>query len=387
MLQNNGFAYSKLNRKNKNSGLFLPPFFIPLILLLMFGGCKAEKKSETPTDATTAVFEKDSLDAFTTDIKAGLYPNTHALLIEYDGTLVYEQYFPGTDIAWGTDLGIREMGPDSLHDLRSVSKSITSLLVGIALEKDLEKAVHQPMTHYFKNLQIEDSKKEITLHHVLSMTTGLEWNEMDVPYTNDLNDEIRLYGATDPVQYVFDRPLVHEPGSTWYYSGGSSQVLASLIYNLTGQSVDEYAQTHLFDPLEIKEFEWLGPGTWQPDNPAAMSGLRLTAPDLTRIGSLFLNGGRWNGKQIIPEKWIELSGTRFVEETARWSEDGVWGYGYQWWVGNPEGKKVVAGVGNGNQRLFIVPEDKLVVTIFAGEYDKFEGHSNRLFYRILRNKH
>lgn len=389
MLQNLSFPHRKLYRKNVAPVLFPTSSIILLIFILLVGGCKAEKQSEKTTDATETtapVFEKDTLNALTADIKAGLYPNTHALLIEYEGVLIYEQYFQGTDVAWGTDLGVREMGPDSLHDLRSVSKSITSLVLGIALKNDLQKAVDRPMIEYFPGLQIEDPKKEITLHQVLTMTAGLGWNEMDVPYTSDLNDEIRLYDATDPVQYVFDRPLANEPGSTWYYSGGTSQVLASLIHKLTGQSVDDFAQEHLFAPLGIDHFEWLGPGTWEPENPAAMSGLRLTAPDLAKIGSLFLNEGRWEGKQIVPEKWIELSGTRFVEKTTKWSEDGLWGYGYQWWVGNPKGKKVVAGVGNGNQRLFIVPEDKLVVTIFAGEYDKFEGHSNRLLYRILENR-
>jgi CubicO group peptidase (beta-lactamase class C family) len=180
------------------------------------------------------------------------------------------------------------------------------------------------------------------------------------------------------------RPIEHEPGSTWYYSGGSTQVLASAISELTGQRLDEFAREHLFEPLGITEFEWLGPGGWTPDNPAAMSGLRLRARDLAKIGSLYLHGGRWRDRQVVPGAWVDRSMARHVQEVGEWSDDGVWGYGYQWWIGDLRtGQRVVAGVGNGNQRLFVVPAERLVVTVFAGEYNKFEGHSERILDRVL----
>ena len=140
----------------------------------------------------------------------------------------------------------------------------------------------------------------------------------------------------------------------------------------------------MFEPLAITAFEWLGPGSWTPDNPAAMSGLRLRARDLARIGELVLNRGRFGGEQIVPEEWIRMSTARHVEQVDDWGAAGVWGYGYQWWIGTlPSGTRVIGGVGNGNQRLFILPDQDLVVTIFAGEYNRFEGHSNRLLTRLL----
>ena len=335
-------------------------------------------------DPEDAGFDYAELERLAVDIRAGSFPNTHAVLIEHDGVLVYERYFSGTDERWGEFLGNRLLGPDDLHDVRSISKSVTSALLGIALAAEFESAVEKPIFEYLPNLAMGEAQQAITLHHALTMTAGLQWNEMTVPYTHPANDENRLYDAVDPAQYVMTRPLEFPVGSTWYYNGGLSQVLATVIYTLTGQRLDQYAQVHLFEPLSVTQFEWLGPGSWEPNNPAAMSGLRLRARDLAKIGSVFLHLGRWNGRQIVPEAWVERSMTRFVEEIGDWSDGGIWGYGYQWRVGDlPDGERVVAGFGNGNQRLFILPEERIVVTVLAGEYNRFEGHSERILDRVL----
>jgi CubicO group peptidase (beta-lactamase class C family) len=360
--------------------------------LLLLSGC-AGPEPRAGTDSANdwvlgepaeAGFDPAALEQLVLDIEAGMFPNTHALLIEHDGALVFERYFSGSDERWGEPIPTRVLGPDSLHDLRSVSKSVTSALLGIALAGDFSEAVARTVAHYLPDLEFEAGAREITLHQVLTMTTGLQWNEMTVPYTDPRNDEILLYSAGDPALYVMTRPIEHEPGSTWYYSGGSTQVLASVISELTGKRLDEFARERLFEPLGITEFEWLGPGGWTPDNPAAMSGLRLRARDLAKIGSLYLHGGRWREQQVVPKAWVDRSMARHVEEVGEWSDDGVWGYGYQWWVGNlPTGVRVVAGVGNGNQRLFIIPAERLVVTVFAGEYNVFEGHSERILDHVL----
>ena len=379
----------KINSMDDCCNKGLNPALAFFILLFALSSCRnpADSKSiGSQNDAAEASveFSQDSLDVLEADLLANKYTNTHALLIWHDGKRVYENYFTGTDSRWGDDLGKRPMGPDSLHDLRSVSKSITSLLLGIALADSLQEKVERSMISYFPGYNLEEEKSAITLHHMLTMTPGLAWNEMDVPYTDETNDEIRTYDARDPAKYVLERPLVHTPGSIWYYNGGTTQVLSSMIYNLTGKPVDKYAEEKLFEPLGITRYEWIGPGTWIHDQPAAMSGLRMTARDLEKVGILFIHKGMFEGSRIIPEKWVDLSSERFVKETARWSEDGRWGYGYQWWIGTlPNGPKVIAGVGNGNQRLFIVPDAKLVVTIFAGEYNIGGGHSNRLMYRIF----
>jgi CubicO group peptidase (beta-lactamase class C family) len=335
-------------------------------------------------DPAEAGFDVEALDQLTQDIFAGEYPNTHAVLVEYDGALVYENYFSGTDERWGEPLPPRALGPDSLHDLRSISKSVTSALLGIALADSFAAALARPVADYLPGLDVDASHRGITLHHVLTMTAGLEWNEMDVPYTDSTNDELRLYEASDPAAEVLDRPLVSPPGDAWYYSGGTTQVLATVISAMTGQTLDDFARDHLFAPLGITDFEWLGPGGWIPDNPAAMSGLRLTARDLAKIGSVYLHGGRWRGTQIVPAEWVARSSERHVPEIGDWSSGGLWGYGYQWWIGDwPAGQRVIAGVGNGNQRLFVVPSERLVVTVFAGQYNAFAPHSEAILDRVL----
>ncbi len=339
-------------------------------------------------DPAEAGFDAALLEKLATDLEAGEFPNTHAVLVEHDGVLVFERYFSGSDERWGEFIPEREVGPDSLHDVRSISKSVTSILLGLALATEYDAAPSRPVVAYLPELAVGEAHRDITLHHMLTMTPGLEWNEMTVPYTDSTNDEIRLYAAEDPAAEVLRRPITHPPGSTWYYSGGTTQVLAAIISRLTGQTIDDFARDHLFAHLGIVNFEWLGPDSWTSGNPAAMSGLRLTARDLAKIGSLYLHGGRWQGRQIVPEGWVSRSVERHVAEAGEWSDDGVWGYGYQWWVGDlPSGHRVAAGMGNGDQRLYVVPGEQLVVTVLAGQYNASSNDSYRILERVLAARH
>jgi manganese oxidase len=369
------------------------PTNLAVILLLVCAGCMAHEPAPgradpardwIMADAGAAGFNSETLDRLAAEIGAGGFPNTHALLIEHDGRLIYERYFSGSDERWGEAIPARSMGADSLHDVRSVSKSVTSALLGIALGDDFEAALAHPIGHYLSGLELGPAHRAITLQHVLTMTPGLEWNEMTVPYTDRTNDEIRLYRAGDPARHVMSRPVVHEPGSTWYYSGGTTQLLASVITELTGQRLDDFARDHLFGPLGITDFEWLGPGEWTPDNPAAMSGLRLAARDLAKIGSVYLNGGRWQGRQVVPEAWVSRSSLRHIDDTGDWGDDGMWGYGYQWWIGDlPAGPRVVAAFGNGDQCLQVIPEERLVVTVLGGRYNQPPALCQEILERVL----
>jgi CubicO group peptidase (beta-lactamase class C family) len=345
-----------------------------------------------------AGFDEVALQRIKQDIADGLFPNTHALLIEHDGLLVYEEYFSGSDQRWGVELGEIQFNSNTLHDLRSISKSVTSILLGIALEeqfnsksksksknrKRYEKLLQRSVVDYFPDAKFDKAHKQITLQHLLTMTAGLPWNEVDVPYTEEHNDERLLYAAIDPIEFVLTRELESAPGENWVYSGGLTQVAASIIRELTGKDLTEYAREKLFQPLGITDFEWLGPGNWQPSNPAAMSGLRMRPRDLAKLGSVFLHKGKWRKKQIVNEAWVELSTTRLVEDIGDWSQSGVYGYGLQWWVGTTRAdEKLIAAIGLGNQRVYILPESKLSVTILAGEYGKSEFHSERLLDRVI----
>ena len=318
--------------------------------------------------------EMEQLDS---KLESGDFTNVHIVVVEYDGKLVYEKYLSGMDENWGQSIGHVEFNHDRLHDLRSISKSVTALLLGIALGEDFQAALSRPIIDYFPELssQIAPGAEKITLEQVLTMSTGLEWNEMDVPYSNDSNDEIQLYSSADPVRQVLTKPLRDEPGEYWYYNGGTTMVLAALVAELSGKQFLEFADEALFRPLGIKpsDVEWRGLGIWQRKLPSAASGLRMRARDLAKIGSLMLHQGQWQGKQIVSPGWVQASSLRHMEQTYRkWSMDGVYGYGYHWWHGDFKWLwgdfTAITGVGYGGQRLFIVPEKKLAVTVFAGNY-------------------
>jgi CubicO group peptidase (beta-lactamase class C family) len=349
-----------------------------------------------PEDAGFQITELEKLSA---DIRAARFPNTHAVLVERNGRLIYEQYFAGSDEVWGAGVENRTFVASSLHDLRSASKSVTSALVGIALGRDFGLAVARPVRSFFPNRQIRPELEAVTLHHLLTMTAGFDWNEMTVPYSDPNNDEGRMYSQKDPVGFVLSRPLSHAPGTRWNYCSGLTMVLAGVVQQIARTPFDTFAREALFIPLGITDYEWLGSADTDPRMPSAASGLRLRARDLARFGSVYLHRGQWRGRQIVPAEWVERSMQRQVSvgdlkansgtttfTYGMGSEDANWGYGYQWWVGHIGGVDFAAAVGLGNQRVFVVPSEGLVVTIYAGEYNKLGGHSEHLFARILASR-
>lgn len=327
---------------------------------------------------SVAGLDPAALSQLTKAIQSGAAGNIHAVLVEHDGRLVYERYFTGPDERWGSDIGIVKFDRDSLHDLRSITKSVTSALLGIALDGKHREALDRPIISYFPDLQNQfgTGVEDITLKHVLTMTSGLDWNEMTVPYTSADNDEIRLYYTAKPVAMVLGRS-VRGPIGKWYYNGGLAQVVAGLIRRETGQRLDKFAQRELFEPLGIEKFEWLGSSEWSREtSPSAASGLRLRARDLAKFGSIFLHQGTWNGRQIIPADWVELSTQAHVEKIPWGKRTGSYGYGFMWYPGvtlHQSKYRLVRAAGNGNQRIFILPQLRLAITILAGSYNDFSG--------------
>jgi CubicO group peptidase (beta-lactamase class C family) len=362
-------------------------FPLALLVLLSTGGTAASlPDSDAPRDdgwqAATldeSGFDRVKMQQLTQRLESGWHPNAHMVLVVYRGKLVYEKYLSGDDESWGIPVGHRDFNENSLHDLRSISKSVTSLLLGIALGDDFESALSRPIIEYFPEFadQVADGVERVTLHQVLTMSAGFKWNEMEVPYSKVKNDARQMYLAADPVQFVLSKPLHSEPGARWYYNGGMTMVIAALIEKLSGQSFIEFAREKLGRPLGIsdKHVEWRGLGIWRSrmSLPSAASGLRVRIRDLAKIGALMLDDGRWQGQQLVPREWVRLSSQRHMEQTFPiWSLDGIYGYGYQWWQANFRGEygdfSAISGVGYGGQRLYVIPEKDMVVTIFAGNY-------------------
>jgi CubicO group peptidase (beta-lactamase class C family) len=190
----------------------------------------------------------------------------------------------------------------------------------------------------------------------------------------------------EPLRYALSRPFVHEPGTEFNYNGGSTQVLAAVVARATKAPLRDYIRTVLFEPLRITEFEWLGDVAGLPN---AASGLRLRPRDLAKFGSLYLHAGRWNGKQVIPADWVERSTRRHFKFRPRTGADagGEFGYSYFWWyncVPTAAGLiEVRAAVGNGQQRVFVLPTLDMAVTILAGRYN--DPGASTLASRILRD--
>lgn len=295
----------------------------------------------------------------------GELPNLHAVLVARRGELALERYYKGQDERWGRPLGEVAFGPAVKHDIRSISKSIVGLLYGIALDEEKVPPIDRPLLDQFsayQDLAQDPVRQRMTVEHALTMTLGTEWDET-LPYSDARNSEIAMELADDRYRFVLDRPMVAEPGERWNYSGGATAILAHLIADGTETHLLDYARQSLFDPLGIDDVEWVEGSNGEP---AAASGLRMRPRDLATIGQLVLNEGRWQGREIVPRHWLEAS---FNSRVA--AEDGL-EYGYQWWLGRgrSDGRRWIAGFGNGGQRLVVIPDLDLVVVVMAGNYNQ-----------------
>ncbi|WP_448950271.1 serine hydrolase domain-containing protein [Labrys neptuniae] len=291
--------------------------------------------------------------------------DVHAVLIARHGKLVFERYFIGPDTKWGEPTKDVVFGPDVPHDLRSISKSVVSLLLGIAVGKGWISSIDQPVLALLPDYAdlSTPQKQGITLRHLLTMSPGLNWNEQ-LPFTDLRNSETRMDLSKDPCREVLQQDMIHEPGAVWTYSGGSAGLIACVLQKATGKPLDEFARENLFEPLGITKVEWARyPQTGQP---VAASGLRLLPADTLKFGQLVLDKGSWNGKQIVPSDWIEMATAPQI------NAPGAMFYGFQFWLGRSlvDHRSVdwAAGFGYGGQRLFIVPSLDLTIMVNAGRY-------------------
>ena len=305
--------------------------------------------------------------------RSGFYPNRHSLLIYKDHQLVLEEYFAGKDENWGNDIGVVQHNDTVLHDMRSVSKSVVSACIGLAIAQGKIKNVDQPIFDFFEDYKQfnNEGREQLTIKHLLTMTSGLDWNE-EVPYDNPENSEMQMIDSDDGIGFVLSRQLTTQPGTEWKYNGGTTELLAEIIRRVSGKNVHGFAKEHLFEPLGIERSEWtVSPAT---NTPSAASGLRLTSKDMLKFGILYHDQGRWGEKQILPKEWIIDSFQSSIERPRRG------GYGYQFWVftyavGGQE-LSIPAAVGNGDQRIFFDQKNDLLVVTTAGNYNKWNIENN-----------
>jgi len=309
-------------------------------------------------------------------VESGDLPGLHSAIVELDQQRLTESYFIGKDESWGIPLGEVKHGPDTLHDLRSVTKSIVGLIYGIALAEGKVPGIDQPLYAQFPEypeLLKQPGREKILIEHALSMQMGIEWNE-DLPYSDPRNSEIAMERAADRYRYALEQKIEFDPGTEWTYSGGAVALIGKIIADGTGMPIDDYAKQKLFDPLGIDEFEWV---SGRDNVPSTASGLRLKLNDLVAIGNMVAQDGIFDNKQIVPSAWLnELF-------TARTAIDEYVEYGLLWYIAGTKENVIVFGAGNGGQRLTVQPNRKLVVASYCGLYNNPDAWLTS--FKVLRD--
>ena len=288
------------------------------------------------------------------------YKRIDGLLILRNSKLVYENYFHGHS-------------SDILHNIFSAGKSITSILVGIAIDKGFINGVDTPIIPLlpeYQDFKNPDPRKNLfTIEHFLNMTSGLDCDDW---YQQT---ESQMQQSNDWVKFTLDLPMVYDPGSHGSYCTGCAVTLGRVIENASGLTLQEFAGKYLFKPLNIVEYKW----HIMPDGKASGGGLFFLRPrDMAKIGLLMLNNGMQNGDQIVSKEWIQLSGRNNVKLPGPFD-----GYGYLWWKQSFEGEiESYFADGNGGQQIFIMPSKELVVVFTGGNQNTSIGLQN---FEIVNN--
>ena len=324
------------------------------------------------------LIDRDAVCAMADRLAAG-DAQIHAVLVARRGKLLFERYFRGPDEIPGGIFGHHVesvvFDADTLHDIKSASKSVASLAIGIAIERGLIPSVNEPIFSFFPELSDLRSpeKDRIQLVHALTMSMGLKWVEA-TPATGDDNDEVRMHRASDQCRYVLGLPVTAPAGQGFFYNTGALALVSAIIHKATGRPLDEFARETVFEPLGITKVEWIR----VRGETDAGGGLRLRPRDMAKIGQLVLAGGRWNDRQIVSRAWIETSTAPKLKATDNQS------YGYLWWLG---GRQVqwIGALGRGGQSIRIVPALDLVVAVTAGYYQDYSPQAFQLQYSVFRD--
>jgi CubicO group peptidase (beta-lactamase class C family) len=307
--------------------------------------------------------------------------NVHAVLVAHSGKLVFERYFQGSDEVQSHPAGNVTFDADTLHDMKSVSKSVASLALGIAIDRGLIGSINEPIFNFFPELSDLRSpeKDRIQLLHVLTMSMGLKWVEATPATGDDNNDEARMHMALDPCRYVLSLAVTAPAGQEFFYNTGALTLLSAIIRKAAGRPLDEFARATLFETTGITRVEWIR----VKGDADAGGGLRLRPRDMAKIGQLVLAGGRWNDSQIVSKAWIETSTAAKLKGT----DDQL--YGYLWWLGRSRlnGREIhwVGALGRGGQSIRIVPELDLVVAVTAGYYQDYSPQAFQVQYSVFRD--
>jgi CubicO group peptidase (beta-lactamase class C family) len=311
---------------------------VALLCLVSCGGGDPSPPGERYPLAAGQHVDSAGLEAARATLATNRY--VHCLLVERDGVIVMEEYFNGSQA-------------DDFYDVRSVTKSVTSTLIGIAIGAGFIRDLDQTVGEYLEGVVpgLPPDTRRISLRHLLTMASGLPFRERE--------DFPVWVNAPDPLSWILNRPLEHEPGTYWHYNTGASHIPSAMLSVATGQSARDFAQARLFGPLETEIGFWiLDPRGYNYGG----HGIYLQGRSLVKFGRLFLDGGLHHGQQVVPADWVrEASVARYptTNDGVTWAS----GYGYFWWSDRDAatGRSYYFAAGYGGQFVVAVPSANTVI--------------------------
>ncbi len=320
-----------------------------------------ETAPEQIGDGWTTASPSDGLDAdlisqLVESVVAGELPRTHSLLVARHGKLLVEEYFYGFD-------------RNTWHDMRSASKTVAAALVGVAIDRGMIESVDVPALEFYPDYRPvanqDERKNQITIQHLLTMSSGLNANDSDRNSVASENNYQSQTEQPDWIRIALDAPMINEPGAVSLYGSANAMLIGGVLEHATGVSTELFAQRYLFGPMGVHEYKFF----LDPIGRAYLGGGMYMRPrDMAKFGQMHLDDGVWNGQRILSENWARES----MQEHNELANRKDIGYGYLWWrrtyqVGDRQIESIEAR-GNGGQFIFVVPSLDLVAVITSGNY-------------------
>lgn len=298
----------------------------------------------------------------------------HSILLVKDGKLIIEEYYGKYNVYKN-------------HDLRSVTKSVRSILMGIAIDEGFIDSIDDPITKYIQypvpQKNLDPRKEKITIRHLMTMSSGLDCNDWD---PDSRGQEDRIYRQKDWLQYFLNLPMINDPGTISNYCSVGTILAAEVISHASGMAFDDFADQYLFNLLGIENVSW--GHTSNREVSASAKRLYMTPRDMAKIGQLILNKGMWNGQQVVSEDWVEESTSRITKITGM-------DYGYLWWSVplqvDGDLYMLTAATGNGGQYIFVLPELQMVAAFTGGAYNSQDDKlpfaiMSKVFIKAFKNQ-
>ncbi|OHD13032.1 MAG: hypothetical protein A2086_07495 [Spirochaetes bacterium GWD1_27_9] len=339
--------------------------FFLIFSIIMVCSCKSLSNNDSifkKGDMEKLVTNKEKIIEMENKIKSD-NKKIHNILIIKNNLIAYEFNSDSYD-------------SNKIQNIYSVTKSVMSILIGIANEKkylDLNQKVLDFFTEY-KIENLDDRKKNIKIVDLLTMASGIQWDEFG-QFTG-VATHGEMVSSKDWIQFILNQPMIDEPGKSFNYNSGNIHLLSAILQKSTKLTASEFADKYLFQYLDIKEYNWIKDP--QGINFGAV-GLQISPNDMAKIGSLYLNKGKWNGKQIINESWVTESTKKQIATPFP-----GWNYGYCWWLLPHAQYQIFSAIGYLGQFIIVIPQTNMIVVITSElTPEEYIGYSSELLYNFI----